>query len=383
MLPSPPTRWHDPALLTHLARLRQPWNALTGRIIRAVLARFLPAPAGPLVEIGAGGGQLRAWLPPAHAAAAIHTEPSEPFVDALRAHHPGARAICAEAAALPFAPKSVSAVLGLCVFDTVADLASVRTELYRILPPGGVVIHFLDLATSPDCLFPELIAGGELPLTNFLSDVGLLDGLNSAKKALLPSADEFDEVLAVKWDAFSRFVGMLERAQQPLARELGPYTGLHRPGALDPDRLARGFMAASADPVGLRALNKALLSLTLTAHQLRREWPLRAVSSRAHLRERLRALFGHNHGFAVEFAGPVSARATVPVDGTVSAGVRLVSRHAGRTVTRAEQPAERFGTPVEEFEGAPPDARQEPGEGTLVRETTVEVFVARRVLCSS
>ena len=64
MLPSPLDRWHDPALLDHLTRVRKPWEALTRRIVRTTLAKFLPQPPGPLVEIGAGGGQLRDWLPP-------------------------------------------------------------------------------------------------------------------------------------------------------------------------------------------------------------------------------------------------------------------------------------------------------------------------------
>jgi SAM-dependent methyltransferase len=378
MLPSPSDRWHDPALLDHLARLRAPWEPLTLRIVRAVLAKFLPPAPAPLVEIGAGGGQLRDWLTPELAASTTHTEPSEPFVAALRWHHPGASAIRAEATALPFAPGVVGAVLGLCVFDTLTDLASVRDELRRVLRPGGAVVHFLDLATSPDCLFPELIAGGELPLTNFARDVGLLGVLTDAQRALLPPADEFDEILAVKWEAFRSFVEMLERAHQPLAKELGPYTGLHDPGGLDPDRLARGFMAASADPARLRALNKALLSLTLSARQLGREWPLRAVSARAHIRNKLKSAFGVEHGFTVEFAIPVLAHAIAPADGTFAADVRYVVRHAGRTSTRADAPTARFGAPVAELEGAPPDERRAPGAGEISRETTVEVFVARR-----
>ena len=375
MLPSPIDRWHDPALIDHLARVRKPWEALTQRIVRAVLARVLPKPSAPVVEIGAGGGQLREWLPPELAADIIHTEPSEPFVQALHERHPSARVIRAEASALPFEPESVGAVLGLCVFDTLPDLASVRDELGRVLRPGGAVVHVLDLSTSPDCLFPELIAGGELPLTNFARDSALLDVLTDAQKALLPPADEFDEVLAVPWDAFRTFVGMLEQAKHPLAANLGPYSGLLRPGALDPERLAHGFMAASADPARLLALNRALLALTLSAKQLGRAWPLRAVSSRAHVRERLRTAFDPAHGFTTEFAGPLAAREVIVGEGDA----RFVLRHAGRTVTRAEFPSVEYGTPVDVFDGAPMPLRAaEVGQG--IRESTVEVFVARRVL---
>jgi SAM-dependent methyltransferase len=376
MLPSPLDRWHDPALLDHLARVRQPWEPLTRRIVRATLTKFLPATPAPLVEIGAGGGQLRAWLPHEFAADATHTEPSEPFVEALRRLHPDANTLRAEATCLPFASGSVGAVLGLCVLDTLPDLASVRAELSRVLQPGGVVVHFLDLATSPDCLFPELIARGELPLTNFARDPALLAVLTDQQKALLPPADDFDEVLAIKWDAFRSFVGMLERAHQPIVADLGPYTGLQA-GQLDPERLAHGFMVASADPARLLALNRTLLRLTLCARQLGREWPLRAVSSRVHIRQRLRTAFDSQHEFAVEFAGPVLAREVIPADGTYSSDVRFVLRHAGRTVTRAEFPTGEYGTPVEAFENRPAPARAVEA-GQIVRETTVEVFVARR-----
>lgn len=371
MLPSPIDRWHNPALIDHLAGVRKPWEALTKRIVGAVLRKCLPTPPATIVEIGAGGGQLREWLPAELTSDITHTEPSEPFVRALCDRHPGARVVRAEASALPFELSTVSAVLGLCVFDTLPDLASVRDELRRVLKPGGLVIHFLDLATSPDCLFPELIAAGELPLTNFARDSAPLDVLTDTQKALLPATDEFDEVLAVPWDAFRSFVGVLEAARHPLASNLGPYSGLLSPGALDPEKLAQGFMAASADPARLLALNRALLQLTLSARQLGRAWPLRAVSSRTHIRERLRSAFDSVRGFTTEFAGPIVAREVVAGEG------RFVLRHAGRTIRRTEFPNVEYGTPVSAFDGLPLPSRAA-GAGQLVRETTVEVFVTRR-----
>lgn len=360
-----PDRWHDPALLGHLARVRQPWDRLTRRIVRAALAKFLPNPPTPLVEIGAGGGQLREWLPPELAADTTHTEPSEPFLEAFRTRYPDANIIQADATALPFPAGSVAAVLGLCVLDTLLDLAAVRDELRRVLRRGGAVLHVLDLATSPDTLFPELIARGEIPLPNFARDPALLSVLTDDKKALLPAADDFDEVLAIGWQEFTRFVGMLEQARHPLATELGPYRALHQPGRLDPYRLALEFMATSADPTRLLALNRALVSLTLSARGMGREWTLRAVSSRTYLREKLRAAFAPEHGFTVAFAGPVSAW-------EVAAEGQFTLRHAGRTVTRTEPPTIP-GTPVEEWEGVAVAAPSEP-----FRATTVEVFAARR-----
>jgi SAM-dependent methyltransferase len=278
------------------------------------------------------------------AAAVTHTEPSEPFVRAFRERYPDASVIVADAAKLPFDTGSVSGVLALCVLDTLPDLASVRAELARVLRPGGVVVHVLDLSTSPDALFPELIAGGELPLTNFVRDPALLDVLTPAQRAALPAADDFDEVLAVRWGEFVPFVGMLARSNHPLATtaDLGPFAKLHERGAFDPERFALEFMAASADAARLLKLNRALVGLFLAARQFGRPWTVRALSTRTHLRAKLNSAFGSDHGFAVEFAGPVLA--WEPAD-------RFTLRHAGRTVSR---PLPVPGTPVEELEGGPP-----------------------------
>jgi SAM-dependent methyltransferase len=365
MLPAA-DRWHDPALLEHLARVRAPWDALVRRIVRAGAARFVPPAPGPVVELGAGGGQLLEWLPPALAAEAILTEPSEPFARALGARHPSARVLRANADALPFAEGEVRAALALCVFDTLRNLGAVRDELRRALRPGGVVLHALDLATSPDGLFPELIAGGEVPLTNFARDTALLEVLTDAQRAALPEAGEFDEVLAVRWEPFHALLKLLAATGHPLLSRLGPYAELHKPGALDPDALALDFMRESADPVRLLALNRALVALALTAKQTGRDWPVRAVSSREFVRAKLCAAFGPAHGFEVLFAGPVSAWET--------SDEGFVLRHAGRTVRRADAPAEPFGAPVSDWDAAPLPPRTGP-----LRETTVEVFAARKL----
>jgi hypothetical protein len=200
----------------------------------------------------------------------------------------------------------------------------------------------------------------------------LLDVLTDAQKALLPPADEFHDVLAVEWGAYRAFVGMLEQARHPLATELGPFAGVNQPGFLDPVRLANAFMGTSADPARLLALNRAFLKLTLSAKQMGREWPLRAVSSRAHIRAKLSDSFGPAHGFAAPFAGPVSAREVAAGEGET----RFMLRHAGRTVRRAELPEREYGTPVEVLEGGRREALT-PAAGQALRETTVEVFVAR------
>jgi SAM-dependent methyltransferase len=353
------TPWHDPALLDRLARVRAPWDALARRITQAVVAKFVPP--GPLVEVGAGGGQLRPWLPPGRAADTTHTDSSVPFLDVLRERFPDAAVKHAEVTSLPVADASLAGVLGLCVLDTLPDLGAARDEFRRVLRPGGVVVHVLDLATSPGGAFAELIARGEVPLPNFAADPGVLEVVTDAQRALLPVTDTFDEVLAVPWADFTAFVGMLKAARHPLVADLLAYADPADPLTLDPDALAQRFMHYRNNPDRLRVLYRALLGVTLSARGLGRAWPLRGVSLRGHLRGRLTAAFAD--GFAVAFAGPVLA--WEPAEG------ECVLRHTGKTVPGATAlpPA----TPVEELEGGAAGVAVAPW-----RATTVEVFVARR-----
>ena len=99
------------------------------------------------------------------------------------------------------------------------------------------------------------------------------------------------------------------------------------------------------------------------------------MSSRTHIRGRLRAAFGPEHAFAASFSGPVAAREIVVAE---SSETRFVLRHAGRTINRAEVEPELHGTPVEVVEGFRESANREADTGEVVRETTVEVFVAIR-----
>lgn len=350
--------WQDVALLDRLARVRAPWDALAARVARAAVARFVPP--GPLVEVGVGGGQLRPWLPPDRLADVVHTDSSATFVEALRSRLPDAKVERADVTALPAADGALAGVLGLCVLDTLADLPAARDEFRRALRPGGVVLHLLDLATSPTGAFRELIAAGDFPLPNFAADPAVRDVLSDAQRAQLPATDPFDEVLAVPWAEYTRFVGMLKTARHPLAAAVAGYADPADPLALDPDAMAQRFMHFRNDPDRLRALYKTLLGLTLTARGTGRAWPLRGVSLRTHLRDRLTRTFAD--GFTVAFAGPVLAWEAADAN---------VLRHTGKTTPDATAlPA---ATPVEEWDGASPAPR-----AAKWRATTVEVFAAVR-----
>ena len=357
-------RWHDPGLLARLQRAREPWLELSRRIVHAALHRFLPNPLRTLIEIGAGDGPLRDWLPDSYAALAIATEPSATFLAAFQQRHPGVKVLHAEAVNLPFPDASASAILGLCVLDALPDLEAARDEFHRVLEPGGVILHVLDLSTNPDAAFAELIAGGEIPLPNFAREPGLFEELVHTRRPVLPITDEFDEVLAADWRPLAKTLAFLRSARHPLLEHLGPYGQLLEPGTLDPSLLGQAYMHARADSERRRHVSHALLTLARFAEERGEPLRLRGFSLRTHLRERLTRVFSAANGFTVEFAGPVLASERSPTG-------RHILRHAGMTITR-HTALPTPGTPVESLEGTWPEIH------AIRRATTIELFVARR-----
>ncbi len=157
-----------------LRRRRQPYADLIAEIVAATLDRWPPLAGLPLVEIGSGTGQLREWLPAPLRERMIHTDPSEPALRALRERAPQARTRTAGAEQLPFADASTAAVMGLCVFDAIAEAAHPRVvaEVERVLAPGGHFIHFADMATLLEGPFDKLVGAGLCPIPNVFGDPG-------------------------------------------------------------------------------------------------------------------------------------------------------------------------------------------------------------------
>jgi SAM-dependent methyltransferase len=174
--PGPPRQSEpDATLLGALELLRQrrePYATLQAQIVGETLERFPPLPEGPIVELGAGTGQLREWLPPALRERLIHTDPSDAALRVLRDRSPHARTRVAPAHRLPFDDRSVGAIVGLCVFDALPDAAAARAELRRVLAPGGRFVHFLDMATLLEAPFAKLAASRLVPIPNVFGDPG-------------------------------------------------------------------------------------------------------------------------------------------------------------------------------------------------------------------
>src|SRR6476646_9425579 len=99
------------ASLDLLERRRAPYGAALAAIAEDVLARFPPLDGRTLLEIGAGTGQLRAWLPAPLRARALHSEPAAAAARALHPRAPDAAVVRATAEALPVSGGACGAVV--------------------------------------------------------------------------------------------------------------------------------------------------------------------------------------------------------------------------------------------------------------------------------
>jgi SAM-dependent methyltransferase len=129
------------------------------------LCDYAGVTAGRVLDVGCGPGALTTELVRrlgADAVAAV--DPSEPFVDAARARHPGVDVSLAPAESLPFADDEFDTALAQLVVHFMADPVAGLGEMARVTRPGGVVAA---------CVWDH--AGGRGPLSPFWSAVRELD----------------------------------------------------------------------------------------------------------------------------------------------------------------------------------------------------------------
>jgi SAM-dependent methyltransferase len=138
--------------------------------VSQTLEQFPPLPGLPVLEIGAGTGQLRAFLAQAMSERMVHSDPSELALRVLKSRTPEAQVVSASAEQLPFAEAACGAVIGLCVFDALANHAQVVSECARVIAPGGRFIHFMDMATLLEAPFAKLLASKLVPIPNVFGD---------------------------------------------------------------------------------------------------------------------------------------------------------------------------------------------------------------------
>ena len=109
------------------------------------------------IDVGCGPGALTAELVQrlgADAVAAV--DPSEPFVEAARARHPGVDVRLAPAEELPFADDEFDTALAQLVVHFMRDPVAGLAEMARVTRSGGVVAA---------CVWD--LAGGRAPISPF------------------------------------------------------------------------------------------------------------------------------------------------------------------------------------------------------------------------
>lgn len=296
-------RAKDEAVFAWIDRIRthrQAFGSLARRLVGDVVHAV--APKGPLLEIGAGDGQLHRWLPESARARVLCTEPRGLGLERLQAA--GIRAEKASADALPVADGSIAAVLGLCVLDVVERPEAVVEELRRVLRPGGHVVHWLDMTTDLALAIRELHGNGLVPLPNVFAD---------------PSATTWPEDLfVVPRGQLDALLEVLRSAGHPAAAPLVRYRSrFARP--FSASKATAAFNALNDDPQARPLLRQAFadaLRLSTPSQRARLEsFEGRPVSSARFLASRLRRLFSvgftvaHNSVIAV---GEVQPRGDAP-----------------------------------------------------------------------
>jgi SAM-dependent methyltransferase len=106
-----------------------------------LMADFASIGSGQRVlDVGSGPGALTAELVGRVGAPLVTAvDPSEPFLSAARARHPGVEVRCASAEELPFADGMFDATLAQLVVHFMADPARGVAEMARVTRRGGVV----------------------------------------------------------------------------------------------------------------------------------------------------------------------------------------------------------------------------------------------------
>jgi SAM-dependent methyltransferase len=122
-------------------------------------------PGQRVIDVGCGPGALTAELVGrlgAEAVAAV--DPSEQFVEAARARHPGVDVRLAAAEALPFSDDEFGAALAQLVVHFMADPVAGLREMARVTSAGGVVAA---------CVWDH--DGGRSPIAHFWEAVRQFD----------------------------------------------------------------------------------------------------------------------------------------------------------------------------------------------------------------
>ncbi len=189
-----------------------------------------------VLDVGCGPGALTTELVARVGPAAVSAvDPSEPFVTAARARHPGVDVRQAPAEQLPFPDQSFDAALAQLVVQFMSDPAAGLAEMKRVTRQDGVVVACVwDHAGGQGPLSPLWTAAHDL--NPELEDESRLAGTREGDLALL---FESAGLHAVKETALSVSLehASFEDWWEPFTLGVGP-AGAHVAG-LDPQHRAQ------------------------------------------------------------------------------------------------------------------------------------------------
>jgi SAM-dependent methyltransferase len=349
---------HDPppqGSLDLLARRRAPYAGPLAAIAGDLLARFPPASDRPVLEIGAGAGQLRGWLPTAVRKRVVESEPSDAASRGLRGRAADATVVRAVAEALPFAARSCGAVLALCVFDAIADTHAAAAEIARVLPPGGRFVHLLDMATLLERPFAKLAESDLVPIPNVFGD---------------PGDHEWPlDILLLERPSLERLLRFAGEAGHPFAAAFGPTFA--------------PFLSTPAAPFDVGAATGAFKSIAGNGERRRTLASLLAAASR------LAAAAGHPAVEPLPFHSGRYLQSVLGARFTAAGFVVELSEIVARAVRRPaadDEKAIRYRSLCvghERLESELPRrllvaVREPPSDGDILVEAGVFAFVARR-----
>lgn len=269
--------------LEELERVRRPFTPASKKLCQQVFEQWLPEDA-PVVEIGAGSGQLREWM--GGSCNWLHTEPDASAIERFRALYPTAQCQRGAVERLALPENHYGAVVGLCVLDLVTDLGAAFREMRRVLRDAGRIVHLLDLSPTPHAQFTELAERGLIVLPNVFSD---------------PTEGEWPEdLLGVRRAPMLRLLEALAAKKHPLPHTFGRYMRRFVETNFDAPAAAAEFDAIARTPATRELLKNLLLSAYHIGHQLALPPPVgERFSSARGLAERLQRA-AREGGFVIE-----------------------------------------------------------------------------------
>lgn len=368
--------------LSTLGAQRQGAHELSAALVAATFERFMPKGQNPWLEIGSGDGQLHRWLPHTLRERVVLSESSTAFVQGLRRRFGEAQVRQLDVHHLKADVAEFSAVMALCVLD-VLTLSRAVAELARVLEPGGLVLHWLDMATSVEPIMASAAAEGLVVLPKFV-DLGGNSAISGASRSSLgvggmASIKGFpllDLVVSPRAQLLP-LCDLLRRTGHPQASALDALLRESDPGNFDPRRAATAFVQLTLDIRAQFELCKTLFALYVASAQAgsaaKLPFEARPVSSLEHFRARVRQSFADSGSFELLFDDVVRARHAEPRPLNVPRGLGYHGVWLGQALQTEVEPKELPG----ELWYAGPNL-DGPPENSWITEVAMHCFVLRR-----